>query len=243
MQGFTLEGGLNISCLAFADDLIVLADTKDKAESLLHSLESFLNDRWMAIEPNKCATFEIKTTGKSWHIKDPKLKTKNGAEITYHGPTTSITYLGVQISPWVGVTCEEAVKELRDSLPRVKRLALRAHQKIELLAGYLIPHFLYPLAMAPICATQLKVLDRDIRVTVKECLHLPLSTADGFLYTRKKDGGLGFPRLETLVTATALKAGWNFINNDDPIMTTLGPQSGIENKVKKPAHSAHLAGQ
>lgn len=240
MQGFTLDEGLNISCLAFADDLILLADTKDKAEIYLHSLERFLNDRGMAIEPSKCATFEIKTTGKSWHIDNPNIKTRNGIELTYHGPTTPITYLGIQISPWVGATCEEAIKNLRDSLPRIKRLVLKAHQKIELLAGYTIPHFLYPLAMAPICATQLKLLDRDIRVTIKECLHLPLSTADGFLYTRKKDGGLRFPRLETIVIATALKAGWNFGNNDDPIMTIMWPQSGIESKTKKLAHSAHL---
>lgn len=94
--------------------------------------------------------------------------------------------------------------------------------------------------MAPICATRLKDLDRDIRVAIKEYLHLPLSTADGLLYSRKRNGGLGFPRLESLVIATVLRAGWNIINNDDPIMKTIGTQSGIENKIKKLAHSAHL---
>lgn len=218
----------------------MLADTRDRAAALLSSLEHFPNDRQMAIAPSKCAAFEIVAASKSWHIRDPQITTKSGEKITFQGPTAPITYLGVQVSPWTGLTSEAAIEELRDSLHRVRKLALRPHQKIELLARYLIPHFLYPIAMDTIEATRLKELDRDVRMAVKDCLHLPASTADGFIYTAKRDGGLGFPRLESLVTATTLRAGRKFMNNEDPIMITLGPKSGVESRMKALAHLAHL---
>lgn len=138
------------------------------------------------------------------------------------------------------MTSEAAVEELRSTLPRVRKLALRPHQKVELLAGYLIPHFLYPLAMGPVGTTRLKELDRDVRMAVKDYLHLSASTADGLIYTAKRDGGLGFPRLEPLVTATTLRAGWKFLNSKDPVMATLGPSSKVENRMKTLAHAAHL---
>jgi hypothetical protein len=50
-------------------------------------------------------------------------------------------------------------------------------------------------------------LYNEIRQTVKSILHLPASASSGFLYTQKKDGGLGLPRLANLVTLTYMKAG------------------------------------
>lgn len=237
MDGFSLDNKQNVSCLAFADDIILLADTAERARTLLAHLEDFLIERHMAIAPSKCTTFEIVAANKSWYVQDPVIEAKNGFKVAYLGPTTPTTYLGIQLTPWIGTMNDNAISKLRKSLPKIKKLALRPHQKVDLLAGYVIPHFL---TMTPISITCLQTLDRELRVAVKEYLHLPLSTADGLLYTKKRDGGLGFPRIETLVIATTLKAGWSFINNQDPIIQALSPQSDLEIRMKKHAYAAHL---
>lgn len=51
----------------------------------------------------------------------------------------------------------------------------------------------------------LSKLDSMTRKAVKEWLHLPLSTCDGLLYCRNKDGGLGILRFEKLIPRIQVK--------------------------------------
>jgi hypothetical protein len=58
-------------------------------------------------------------------------------------------------------------------------------------------------------------MDSLIRVHVKDILRLPSSTPNGLLYCGKRDGGLGVPKLEVLVTSMALKHGIQLLNTVD----------------------------
>jgi len=62
MKGYVIDGSHSLSALAFADDLILLASTKEKAQSLLHHTESYLTNLGMCIAAEKCASFEIRPT-------------------------------------------------------------------------------------------------------------------------------------------------------------------------------------
>ncbi|XP_074026465.1 uncharacterized protein [Leptinotarsa decemlineata] len=68
-------------------------------------------------------------------------------------------------------------------------------------------------------------MDQELRVVIKSTLHLPNSTTNGLLYVSKKDGGLRIPRLERLLSSTALKAGLKFWNNPGPTMRGLAAGS------------------
>lgn len=59
MEGFTISPGNTISCLAFADEIIFLADDADKAKRLFNAFEAFLAFRGMALSADKCAAFAI----------------------------------------------------------------------------------------------------------------------------------------------------------------------------------------
>ena len=60
MKGYVINESHSISALAFAGDLILLSDTKDKAQRLLNHTESYLNALGMSIAAEKCASFEIR---------------------------------------------------------------------------------------------------------------------------------------------------------------------------------------
>lgn len=53
----------------------------------------------------------------------------------------------------------------------------------------------------------IKSMDRDLKGKLKEVLHLPHTTSDGFLYTKKKEGGLRLPNLQTIVVNGKLRSG------------------------------------
>ena len=72
---YVFDESHSLSALAFADDLILLATTKDKAQSLLHHTEFYLKDLGMRIAAEKCAFFEIRPTNESGIIETPAYQT------------------------------------------------------------------------------------------------------------------------------------------------------------------------
>jgi hypothetical protein len=61
-KGYVNDKSHSLSALAFADDLILLATTKDTAQRLLHHTESYLNKLEMSIAAEKCPSFEFRHT-------------------------------------------------------------------------------------------------------------------------------------------------------------------------------------
>jgi len=62
LQGYHIDASNTISTLAFADNILLLADNRERAQQLLHHTESYLKQLGMQIAPTKCTSFEIKTS-------------------------------------------------------------------------------------------------------------------------------------------------------------------------------------
>lgn len=87
----------------------------------------------------------------------------------------------------------------------MQQTELKPLQKVELLTKYIMPGFYHLLIADPPSDTGLIKLDREIRTIIKDAFHLPHSTTNQLLYSRRRDGGLRIPRLIILVTAANLK--------------------------------------
>jgi hypothetical protein len=70
--------------LAFADDFILLSTAKDKAQSLLRKIESYLSSLGMRIAAEKCASFAIVPT-KEALIPTPTGNLKPDLVVVNHG--------------------------------------------------------------------------------------------------------------------------------------------------------------
>jgi hypothetical protein len=62
LRGYSIEGAHAITTLAFADDLILVADDHHTAQDLLAFTERYFEQLGMTIAAQKCASFQIKTT-------------------------------------------------------------------------------------------------------------------------------------------------------------------------------------
>ncbi|KAI4475667.1 hypothetical protein M0804_014163 [Polistes exclamans] len=125
-------------------------------------------------------------------------------------------------------------------LERVKKLALKPYQKVDLISTYLVPHYLFQLTTAVPNISQIRALDQELRVVIKDIYHLPQSTTNGLIYSGKKDGGLGFPKLEIVVVSASLKAGLKFANSTDPAMQALALGTGMVNRLKNLAKAVRI---
>jgi hypothetical protein len=62
-----------ISSLAFADDFLLLADSRKKVQDLLYHTKQYLHTLGVKIAARKCATFEVVTAKDSWCVVNPNL--------------------------------------------------------------------------------------------------------------------------------------------------------------------------
>jgi hypothetical protein len=188
---------------------------------------------------HKCAAFKIQATKDSWFIAKTNL-TLLGEQIPKTGAGDRLWYLGGWISPWDGLVADKIEERLQAVLERVERLALAPNQKAEFISAHIIPHYLYPLVLAAPPITTIRKLDQELRRIIKKIYHLPACTTNGLISCKKKDGGLGFPKLETIITGASLKMGQKFLEKDDPVMKAIAETSDFEGRLKKIATTARL---
>ena len=239
--GYAINSEQTVASLAFADDIILLAKDGHQAGAQLRRVEEYLNNLGMKLSAPKCKAFEIRHTRDSWYVADPDLKLSSLDGIPYAQAGSEITYLGMKISPWSGVTISGIKDNLSVTLNKIQRLSLKPPQKLDLVTSHIIPHYLYCLTTAIPPITFLRELDQVLRVFTREIFHLPQCTANGLLYSRRRDGGLGLPRLEALVTATALQAGLKFTTSADPVMASLAEGSRLLKRLEGLARAARIA--
>ncbi|KAG7196444.1 hypothetical protein KM043_000647 [Ampulex compressa] len=229
----------NVSILAFADDVVLLGSNKVVAQKQLSFLSDELKKLGMSISVGKCSTFQIVPTNKSWYVTDPAIKINNEV-VKNICPDEVFAYLGVKIGPWRGCYRGVTMPEVTRIIKNVKRLKLKPHQKVTLISDFILPRFIYDLLSVPPSTSVLKLIDNGIRTQLKEILHLPLSTTNGIIYAAKRDGGLGFPRMEHIVKLSILKSGIKMQISEDQVLKSIASEHKYDKFLKDIANSLRI---
>ena len=109
IKGFTIDDSHSISSLAFADDIILVADDPAKAQQLLTHSEHYFWSLGMNVAANKCASFQLVTTKCTWYVEDTNLQLADGGTIPSTAANNALSYLGGLIPPGWG--CSIRVKK------------------------------------------------------------------------------------------------------------------------------------
>jgi hypothetical protein len=72
LKGYHINATHTISSIEFADDLLLLDDSREKAQHLLNLTKQYLQNLGVKIAASKCTTFEIVTTKDSWYVVKPQ---------------------------------------------------------------------------------------------------------------------------------------------------------------------------
>jgi hypothetical protein len=216
-QGGLPLGNSAMKILAFADDIILRASSAGQAQQMVDILGIGLTTCGLGVSQKKCFGFQIVNKNKTWAIVDPII-TLNGTSLPFSGPEDRLPYLRVNINPWDRKSQYDAGRRLISAAKRGCQLSLKPEQKINLITTFLLPKFLYILIEDPPSLAYLKSIDHDLRQIFKNILHLPSCVSTAFLYSPKRDGGLGLPRLSCLVPLAHLKAGIKLSSLQDSLV-------------------------
>ena len=92
INGYRISDSHSISSLVFADDLLLLAATKEDAQRLLLHTVRYLHILGMKMAAAKCTSFEIKETEDFWYIAEPDLHLGDGAQIPFSAADSVLTW-------------------------------------------------------------------------------------------------------------------------------------------------------
>ena len=237
-EGFPLRGQ-KIGALFFADDLIVLAGSSKEAQAQLDLVTQFIRTWGMNLNPHKSSAFQLGSSGKTWIARDPGLSV-DGVSIPGANPSTVLRYLGVDYTLSKGLREDTQCDRLLKAVNRVGELALKPMQKVTLIFERIVPKFLYGMILCSTALTQLRRVDNVVRMIVKTFLHLHPSTTDHVLYSRKRDGGMGLPRLADAVRTATLRSGMTLLASEDVTVRALAVTGDLEDRCRKTANSLRL---
>ncbi|CAD6208073.1 GSCOCG00012713001-RA-CDS, partial [Cotesia congregata] len=219
-EGILINEGndeVDVTAAAFADDIILFGRNRTEAVRQVDMVHTYLRSLGMSLSASKCQTFQIISGYKTWCLTDPELVI-NEEPVPLVEPDMMFKYLGAKFNPWTALLKGQEVPIIMRMVKLTRRLALKPWQKLDLLQTYIFPRFIYALSVNTPSRCTIRMLDRDIRVEVKEMLHLVPSTSTGFLYTSKSRGGLGLLSFEKTIYMSALKMAMKLEEAKDPVL-------------------------
>lgn len=228
-DGFRV-GTADIAVTAYADDLVLFSSSVEGLQRQLAIVDQSLGSVGMSLSVEKCIGFAVERRGDAW-VAPPVAVSLGTSPIRFVGVSEPFQYLGVTYTLARGFSNDHHLRTLEETVARVGRLALKPHQKSQLLMQYVVPTCAYRITVDLPSQASLRRVDAVVRREVKRYLHLGPYTTDCLLYARKRDGGLGFPNLSTTIRLCALRAGLRLFESSDVLLRELVRVAGLERRL------------
>ncbi|KRX33447.1 Retrovirus-related Pol polyprotein from type-2 retrotransposable element R2DM, partial [Trichinella murrelli] len=219
-EGFKLKG-VEVTTLAFADDVTLISRSHRGIEKLLSITLDFLNERGLKLNINKCKGIRLVRTPKTKSLVEDTSKPftvpsygEENQHIPMVPPGDLIKFLGVDIT--LNGKPHFDLAPLECTLERIRKAPLKPTQKLATVRDYLIPSLEYRLGVPGISRKILESVDGAIRSAVKRFLHLPTTGMNSmFLSMPIKKGGLGLRPLTTQHMARVAVGANNMMTSID----------------------------
>lgn len=196
--------GVNGNVLAFADDLVLLASTRDGMQRSLDTVSETLAKFGLSLMATKCSTLVMLPSG-----KDKKMKIVTERPFTVAG--SMIPEVGV-VDRWkyLGVTFDcrgvlASTNELAVWLKRIKSAPLKPQQRWRILVTYMIPRLLHGLVLGSTTHGALRRIDMQVKRAAREWFRLPKDTPVAFFHAPVREGGLGIQSMESSIPELKLR--------------------------------------
>lgn len=196
--GFDLDGQ-RVDSLAYADDLVLLAEKSPRLQEKLQRLTEALRKAGMSLNARKSYGLTItKVSKRKQMVILPTTYECEGEAIKPMGTDDSVRYLGLHFN-WKGRIVPKHTGKLDSLLKELTKAPLKPYQRLQLLKFHAVPKFTHELVLGQAHRNTLKKLDCLTRAAVRQWLRLPQDTPLGYLHANVKDGGLGIPCFSTSI--------------------------------------------
>ncbi|KAL7288050.1 hypothetical protein TKK_0017843 [Trichogramma kaykai] len=187
-----------VSTLVFADDVILLAFTREGLQESLDCISREVRAQGMELMPVKCSTLSIAVNGRG---KQRKVVMDNPFRVD----DVSVRQLNTEDEfKYLRVTfdCNGPIWKpcnLKEKLYGISRAPIKAQMRLKVLETYLLPRYIHTLTLGRTTHAELKAMDKLVRRSVRSWLRLPHDCPNAFIHAGRNYGGLGIPSLASIV--------------------------------------------
>ena len=217
--GVRLSPEAKVSMLAFADDLVLVGETRIGLGESVRECLDLLSGGGLEVNPNKCKSLSIVVDKKRkiWAVDDAPYLDLGGSRCEALGPVDTYKYLGIHMGA-TGRACTSG-SLLQGGLEEITAAPLKPQQRMTLLVKHLIPKLQHVLVLGKVFKTQLARMDRAIRVSVRSWLKLPGDAMDSFIHAPFDSGGMGVTRLGPLIALAKQRRLDKLVTSTDPVLS------------------------
>ncbi|KAG5890219.1 hypothetical protein JTB14_028761 [Gonioctena quinquepunctata] len=176
-RGFKI-GDHDITVLAYADDLVLAADTPEDLQNILNRVGETAAYCGLTFRPEKCASLTLDCRYRN--ICHTALAEGQAYE-----------HLGIPTGYHVDQSPEDTIDRMTFELERLDTSLLAPWQKIDALSTFILPKISFVLRGCQVQKNPLKVLDKKVKKALKAWMNLPQRASPELLYVPMKKGGAG----------------------------------------------------
>ena len=241
--GFELSENLMVRCLAFADDLVLVASSAEGLrDQMFHVLEGLRNGG-MLINPDKCASMRIDVDGraKRWVVNPSPFLVLQDKQIKALDIVGTYKYLGLQAG---AKGLRKAYGSfLQEKLDWLSRAPLKPQQRMYILRCHLLPRMYHGLVLGETNSTALDQYDRIVRQSIRKWLRLPHDTVTAYYHAKVVDGGLEIPRLRYAIPVMKNRRMAKLESSLDPVMQCVANSPCFRGAKARSSKAAKVVGQ
>ena len=191
---FNNNTNLNISSLAFADDISLISNTRNKIENLFKLVQEYSIYYGIEISEEKSVY--------SYHSPNGEIFlpiNHNNINLTTISSNSSYKYLGILTNILLSrkENFENVISKIKNKLHILHSKSLAPELKVELINRVILPALAYHLHTNILDKTNIKDLNSKITEIIKHSLSLPKRIRNEQFWIKKKDSGFDLNEVET----------------------------------------------
>ena len=217
--------GTPISCLAYADDLVIIARSKQALQKLLDAASEAAHIIGFEFRPDKCATLSLTSTRQRATFVEQQDFIVQGNHIPALAQEESYRYLGVPIGLIHNIDdIPNIVPNLIKSIELIGNSLLAPWQKLDAIRTFVQPCLTYALRAGN---PEMQSLDqyRSMLVrTLRDICNLPNRATAAYFFASKRTGGLSFQEPRTECDVQAIVQAVRILASQDPAVAAMARQ-------------------
>ena len=221
-----------VNYLAYADDVVLLAETEVGLQHSIKVFEENLKQAGLEVNQGKCATIDFASVPKD---KTIVVRTRKPYQCSKGNlPAMNVSefykYLGVELgASGTRITC---IKRLEEKIMALRKAPLKPQQRLWILKTHLIPGLYHQLTLGTVSKDVLSGMDRVLRRTVRSFLHWPKDTPMEMFHAAEDAGGLGIPLLQVCIPILKEQRMVKILNSSDELMGDVAKTSFFKNQMR-----------
>lgn len=200
-NGFHIENMVGevatMTGLAFADDLILYSDSPTGMRALVRTSEQWCRARGLEINPQKSSVLYLERVPKKKRVRISKTRIEIDGVAIPNVEDNFERVLGVHLHHTGKRDHQKDI--FSKDLELVAKSALRPTQKLLMIRECLLPSIKFRLVHGFASVGTCKQIDKIVRRTIRQILHLPKYYLNDLMYLSTSSGGLGVTELTTQV--------------------------------------------